>query len=882
MTNAQPDSKSPDLPPLPPAEDQPAQMIAGRYEVVQTLSGGMALVHLCRDNVTGQLVALKTFKPKYLSHRAARDLFLREGTMWVDIGRHPHIVRAYRVERLGDGLEIYLVLEWVVQPKGMEKPSLRAWLRPGRPLPLKQSLLFSLHIARGMKYACKRIPGLVHRDLKPENVLIGYDGQARVTDFGLASTLAIMGEGAFHDLSGKKESFGRTQLTQGAAGTPLYMSPEQWQRQTLDARADIYALGCIFYEMITGRFAAIADSREAIKEIHVNGRIKPPPPEVPRDVVNFLRKCIMPDRTQRFRDWAEVEKEIEALLRNVLALEPPPERISTTETREERLAAGHSYNTMGLSYLDLGKMSMAIMYFEQAVWIGRSEHSLELEGVGLGNLGQSYAAMGYLERALEFHKEHLAIARQIGDRAQEGRAYGDMGRVLSHLGDKERAIRYHMEELKIARELGDLFAEAAALDSLGDVYWHLADVPQAVEYYKQSLALARQVEDRARVKSILSSMGHVYLKSGDSKEAVALYHQALGLARKIGDRLGEGEALGDLGFMYQTLGINDKAREYYTQALTIAEESHDRRRQAMNLVRLADLQPREDQAQLKQIQARYEQALTAVEELGDRLQILEILSKLGQVYYLSGDYIGAAKLHMRALKLAGQMNNRQVQQQSMLALAKAYESWGDSSQAIQHYLDYLQALRTQGDWEAEYQVLPNLAALYVKIKQGRTALELGEAYLARALEKKDTAATIDAHNLIGDIFFLLKDEKRAADAGKKALALAREKRDTKREAISLRNLAQAYQKINSVGSGWQALRHMEKALDRAQESGDEALMADVCYRLAVLLYQQKKWGRAKAQVLRAEGLAEAVKSPPLLEQARRLREVLEKENAALK
>ncbi|MCB8991767.1 MAG: serine/threonine protein kinase [Ardenticatenaceae bacterium] len=424
MTNEQADSKVPDLQALPPTDEQPPQMIAGRYEVVQTLSGGMALVHLCRDHLTGQLVALKTFKPKYLSHREARDLFLREGTMWVDIGRHPHIVHAYRVERIGDGLEVYLVLEWVVQPKGVEKPSLRAWLRPGRPLPLKQSLLFALHIARGMKYAVKKIPGLVHRDLKPENVLIGYDGQARVTDFGLASTLSILGDVTFNEVPTRKDNHTRTQLTQGAAGTPLYMAPEQWLRQPLDARADIYALGCVMYEMITGRFAALADSREAIQEIHMSGRVKAPPPEVPREVTLFLRKCMMTDRTQRFRDWADVERELEGLYRQVLLTEPPPERITETETRAEKLAAGHSYNTMGLSYLDLGKLSVAIMYFEQAVWTGRTENSLELEGAALGNLGRAYRALGYTDRAIEFHGEHLAIAREIGDRAQEGRALG--------------------------------------------------------------------------------------------------------------------------------------------------------------------------------------------------------------------------------------------------------------------------------------------------------------------------------------------------------------------------------------------------------------------------------------------------------------------------
>ena len=101
----------------------------------------MGIVYICLDHQENRAVALKTFKPEYLPDRAARDRFLREGTAWVDLGAHPHIVRCYGVERSDDGLEIYLVLELIAKKQGYPDASLRSWLIPGYPLPVDGGVL---------------------------------------------------------------------------------------------------------------------------------------------------------------------------------------------------------------------------------------------------------------------------------------------------------------------------------------------------------------------------------------------------------------------------------------------------------------------------------------------------------------------------------------------------------------------------------------------------------------------------------------------------------------------------------------------------------------------------------------------------------------------
>jgi serine/threonine protein kinase len=101
-------------------------LIAGRYEVAgRPLLGGMGIVYLCMDHQEDRPVALKTFQPQFLPNRTTRDRFLREGTTWVDLGRHPHIVRCYNIDRVGDGREVYLSLELVAHEQGRRDASLR-------------------------------------------------------------------------------------------------------------------------------------------------------------------------------------------------------------------------------------------------------------------------------------------------------------------------------------------------------------------------------------------------------------------------------------------------------------------------------------------------------------------------------------------------------------------------------------------------------------------------------------------------------------------------------------------------------------------------------------------------------------------------------------
>ena len=219
--------------------------IDGRYEVAQVLRGGMGIVYLCYDHDERKSVALKTFQGRYLTNDNAVARFTKEARTWIMLEKHRHIVQARRVQKF-EGRP-HIILEHISGPEGMG-PDLRSWIRHNR-VDLPTALEFSLQIALAMRHATNIIPGLVHRDLKPANILVRHDGIVKVTDFGLVRSFDLDDSVPVAE-EDENVSVGLTRV--GAlVGTAPYMSPEQCRAADVDMRTDIYAFGCVLFEMLT-------------------------------------------------------------------------------------------------------------------------------------------------------------------------------------------------------------------------------------------------------------------------------------------------------------------------------------------------------------------------------------------------------------------------------------------------------------------------------------------------------------------------------------------------------------------------------------------------------------------------------------------------------
>ena len=271
----------------------------GPYRIVSPLgAGGMGEVYRAHDSKLGRDVAIKTLSPEFARDPDRLARFRREARTLASLN-HPNIAAIYGLEQSGD-LDC-LVLELV------EGESMRG------PLPVEQALDYAHQVAEALEAAHAK--GIIHRDLKPANVKVTPQGRVKVFDFGLAK--AIWGSEQNQDLSQSATMTGGETLVGHILGTPGYMSPEQARGKEVDERTDIWAFGCLLYELLTGRHAfhgeTTEDTMTAVLEREPDWKALPP--KTPAPVRELLRECLQKDASRRLQSIADARRTIEEVQR---------------------------------------------------------------------------------------------------------------------------------------------------------------------------------------------------------------------------------------------------------------------------------------------------------------------------------------------------------------------------------------------------------------------------------------------------------------------------------------------------------------------------------------------------------------------------------------
>ncbi|MBQ5883748.1 MAG: Stk1 family PASTA domain-containing Ser/Thr kinase, partial [Clostridia bacterium] len=274
-------------------ENYVGKRLDGRYEIQDIIGvGGMAVVYKAYDSIDDRTVAIKVLKEEFLAKEEFRRRFKNESKA-IAILSHPNIVKVYDVS-FGDRLQ-YIVMEHV------EGITLKEYIEQCEVVNWNEALFFSIQILRAIQHAHDK--GIVHRDIKPQNIMLLDNGLIKVTDFGIA-----------------RFSRGETRtLTEKAIGSVHYISPEQAKGQLTDEKADIYSIGVMLYEMLTGQLPFDADNAVSVALMQLQEEAVPLRsinPDIPIGFEQITLKAMQKNTRDRYQTASEMLLDLEELKMN--------------------------------------------------------------------------------------------------------------------------------------------------------------------------------------------------------------------------------------------------------------------------------------------------------------------------------------------------------------------------------------------------------------------------------------------------------------------------------------------------------------------------------------------------------------------------------------
>ena len=267
-------------------------LLDNRYEILEVIgTGGMAVVYKARCNRLNRLVAIKVLKQELSQDEEFRRRFHAESQA-VAMLSHPNIVSVYDVSH-SNNLD-YIVMELI------EGITLKQYLEQKGRLNWREALHFSTQIAKALEHAHSR--GIIHRDIKPHNIMILKDGSVKVADFGIA-----------------RISSAQNTLTREALGSVHYISPEQAKGGKVDYRSDLYSLGVVMYEMLTGRPPFDGDTPVSVAIQHINAKPVMPRelnPDIPEGFEQITMHAMAADISKRYPSATRMLADLEIFRKN--------------------------------------------------------------------------------------------------------------------------------------------------------------------------------------------------------------------------------------------------------------------------------------------------------------------------------------------------------------------------------------------------------------------------------------------------------------------------------------------------------------------------------------------------------------------------------------
>lgn len=554
----------PEIPSLPGEKEQWKEGIEleGQYTIQQILRGSLGTVYIVFDSIEMKFYAMKTFQERHAWDEAIISRFLREAESWMQLGSHPHIVRAELVKEVEGRHCVFL--EYV------QGTDLEELLCEGN-VYITQALEFGIQFCLGMDYASQKL-GLVHRDIKPSNCLISREGILKITDFSLGKIF----EDAITDSIFKHAPLIKKggQVSTAARGSTIvtetltYMAPELFSDGgAFDIRTDVFAFGVMLYEMLTGKNPFFSQDSAEVVSRQLSAEPESPVKynaDIPQSLAEIVLACIRTDRERRYDSFARLGAELEKVYQELTGKSCSHAEIQEVFTEADWISKGKS-----LASLSCHKE--ALMLFEQALTL--NPHSLDAliyKASSLVELGQLNAAFKCLASAISINKrdwkvwfycaeaywkagnlEEAIACLDSAEKLTDDKALvlGKKGQFLTEAGTYKEALLYYNMALGKNPGSAELWNGKAALFLLMGRYEStLTCIKSALEinpwmeqaWFHQGIALFAMGLTSAAIRALKTALklnpcyfdawlyiGNYYSESGDCRNAVHAYQSAL-------------------------------------------------------------------------------------------------------------------------------------------------------------------------------------------------------------------------------------------------------------------------------------------------------------------------------------------------------------------
>ena len=853
-------------------------LLAERYEILALLGqGGMGAVYKARDTELERLVALKLIRPELASNPEILRRFKQELILAREV-THRNVIRIFDLGQ-AKGVK-FITMEYV------EGRDLRGLLREREKIPPNEAVQIIAQVCRALEAA--HAAGVVHRDLKPQNIMLDAKDRVYVMDFGIAHSL---------------ETPGMTQ-TGALMGTPEYMSPEQAKGMKVDARSDLFALGIIFYEMMTGISPYKADTALATLLKRTQERAQPPAdvdPAIPKAVSDVVMRCLEIDRDHRYSNAREILEDLgQEMPTSVRTIAPTllpaaapatPTEVSLFQKYRLGIAGvaavvvlaalgvifrGKIFNrSAGKRGAPVQQASLAILPFRN----GSGDTSLDWLGPSLADMLSTDVGQSSRLRTISPDLLHQVLAdlrispetsidpTMVGRIAEFTSAdtvvwgqyakYGQQIRIDATLMDLKHNRR---EPLKI---------EAASEKEIPGTVDGLA------ELIRKNLAVSPDVLNELKASSFQPSsksvpalraynQGVQLLRDGKNLEAVKMFQSAIKEDPQFAlaySRLAETDS--QLGYDSDAEQSSRKAMDL-SQQLPLTEKylieanhariTKDNKKAIEAYQNLAKISPGntdieyalgsiyENSGDFTKAREFYQKLLTA------NPKDLTTLLAMGRVEILSGNPQASLDPLNRALSLAIQVDNQEQKGTILHVLGAAYSSLNKPDDALQNYKQALEIRRSLGDKKGIADGLNMIAEAYDGLGKSDLALKNYNDSLQIYREIGDQQDIGDVLGNLGQYYDDRGKYDEALKLLKEALQIQRDLRNQNNEALCLNNIGNTYL---FKGDYDDARIYFEQALQLREKINVPGDVASTLHNLAEVNTKSGQYEQALSQYMRA-------------------------------